>query len=165
MIDARNVFRKVNRTINDFSPEQMANLSAIVWLYRGQKERFLALVQRYLKTVAAECLASGPAVDAFEATLAQVREPIGTFARMPNHVHILTAFASEEAMLAQCESWKHYMARHINALLGRKGRFWEPDAFDHLVRSPEEFERLQVHAENPLRAGLRAGEYLHYRKE
>ena len=48
MIDARNVFRKVNRTINDFSPEQMANLSAIVWLYRGQGERFFALVQKYL---------------------------------------------------------------------------------------------------------------------
>jgi len=40
MLDARNVFRKVHRTVNDFSPEQMANLSAIVWLYRGQPDRF-----------------------------------------------------------------------------------------------------------------------------
>ena len=78
MIDARNVFRKVNRTINDFSPEQMANLSAIVWLYRGQKDRFLALVERYLKTVAAECIAAPAAIEAFEATLAQVQERIRT---------------------------------------------------------------------------------------
>lgn len=34
MIDARNVYRKVTRRIYDFSPEQMRNLAAIVWLYR-----------------------------------------------------------------------------------------------------------------------------------
>ena len=32
MIDARNLYRKVSRKINDFSPEQMQNLAAIVWL-------------------------------------------------------------------------------------------------------------------------------------
>src|SRR6266853_1477917 len=66
MIDARNVYRKVNRTINDFSPEQMANLSAIVWLYRGQKERFLVLVQKYLAAVRRECAAIPPALEWFE---------------------------------------------------------------------------------------------------
>src|SRR5258705_11190658 len=35
MLDARNVYRKVTRKIYDFSPEQMHNLAAIVWLYRG----------------------------------------------------------------------------------------------------------------------------------
>src|SRR5215472_2937170 len=34
MLDARNVFRKVTRKIYDFSPEQMQNLTSIVWLYR-----------------------------------------------------------------------------------------------------------------------------------
>ena len=37
MLDARNVYRKVTRKIYDFSPEQMQNLAAIVWLYRGQQ--------------------------------------------------------------------------------------------------------------------------------
>ena len=41
MLDARNIFRKVTRKIYDFSPEQMQNLSVIVWLYRGQRDRFL----------------------------------------------------------------------------------------------------------------------------
>ncbi len=81
MIDARNVYRKVNRTINDFSPEQMANLSAIVWLYRGQTERFLALVQRYLAAIGTECAAIGPALGKFEETLAAVREKLEAFAR------------------------------------------------------------------------------------
>lgn len=47
MIDARQVFRKVTRKIYDFSPEQLANLTAIVWLYRGQQDRFLGLLQSY----------------------------------------------------------------------------------------------------------------------
>lgn len=52
MLDARNVFRKVTRKIYDFSPEQLANLTSIVWLYRGEQERFLELVETYLqKTV------------------------------------------------------------------------------------------------------------------
>ena len=48
MIDARNVYRKVTRKIMDFSPEQLLNLSAIVWLYRGQEQRFVELVVSYL---------------------------------------------------------------------------------------------------------------------
>ena len=48
MIDARNIYRKVTRKIYDFSPEQLSNLLAIVWLYRGQQERFLDLVYGYL---------------------------------------------------------------------------------------------------------------------
>ena len=36
MLDARNIFRKVSRSICDFSPEQQKNIAAIVWLYRGQ---------------------------------------------------------------------------------------------------------------------------------
>jgi type I restriction enzyme M protein len=37
MIDARNVFRKVSTTINDFSDDQLEGLTAIMKLYRGEK--------------------------------------------------------------------------------------------------------------------------------
>ncbi|MFH0925549.1 MAG: N-6 DNA methylase [bacterium] len=40
MIDARSTFRKVTTTINDFSPEQMEGLTAIVKAYRGEKVDF-----------------------------------------------------------------------------------------------------------------------------
>jgi len=53
MIDARNVYNKVTRKIYDFTPEQQKNLTSIVWLYRGQTKRFLALVEEYL-TIAHE---------------------------------------------------------------------------------------------------------------
>ena len=48
MLDARNVYRKVTRKIYDFSPEQQQNLTAVVWLYRGEGERFVELVQQYI---------------------------------------------------------------------------------------------------------------------
>jgi type I restriction enzyme M protein len=74
MIDARNVFRKVNRTINDFSPEQMANLSAIVWLYRGETDRFLKLGRDYLAATCAEATKVGLSLAGFEIPFSSVDE-------------------------------------------------------------------------------------------
>jgi type I restriction enzyme M protein len=39
MIDARNVYRKVTTTINDFSEDQLEGLTAIIKLYRGEKPK------------------------------------------------------------------------------------------------------------------------------
>ena len=57
MLDARNVYRKVTRKIYDFSPEQLANLTAIVWLYRGESGKFTGLVQQYLERTLTEAAA------------------------------------------------------------------------------------------------------------
>lgn len=48
MIDARHIYRKLTRKIFDFTPEQQQNIAAIIWLYRGQQDRYLALVASYL---------------------------------------------------------------------------------------------------------------------
>jgi type I restriction enzyme M protein len=73
MVDARNVYRKVTRKINDFSPEHLHNLAAMVWLYRGQRQRFLALVKQYLERVCAESAAVTPALTPFQLRLADLR--------------------------------------------------------------------------------------------
>jgi type I restriction enzyme M protein len=65
MIDARNIYRKVTRKIYDFTPEQLANLTAIVWLYRGHTDRFLALVQSHLDRTIAEAAAIADYATAF----------------------------------------------------------------------------------------------------
>ena len=84
---------------------------------------------------------------------------------LDNHIHLLAAFPDADAMLEQCESWKHYMARQINRSLGRRGRFWQQDGFDHLVRSADQFDYLRKYiAENPRKANLKPGEYIHYSK-
>jgi len=78
MIDARNVYRKVTRKIYDFSPEQLKNLTSIVWLYRGQTDRFIELVQSYINRALFEAHAcdkseslAGPVPD-FIASLKQL---------------------------------------------------------------------------------------------
>ena len=91
------------------------------------------------------------------------RYEITDFVVMPNHVLVLAAFPDEASLLLQCESWKRFTATKINRILVRQGRFWQTDGFDHLVRSPEQFAYLRSYlADNPKRAKLRAGEYVHY---
>ena len=79
MLDARNVYRKVTRKIYDFSPEQQANLAAIVWLYRGQQQRFLGLVQDYVARLDSEASAIAPALTRFETLLTASRTPLAAF--------------------------------------------------------------------------------------
>jgi type I restriction enzyme M protein len=83
MLDARNVYRKVTRKIYDFSPEQMKNLAAVVWLYRGRRERFLALVKEYLGCVCTESAAIPDQLAGFETTLTDLR---GRFDRLADAV-------------------------------------------------------------------------------
>jgi putative transposase len=93
------------------------------------------------------------------------RYDLTDFVVMPNHVHLLAAFSDEAAMLAQCESWMHFTATQINRRLGRRGRFWQQDGFDHLVRSAEQFDVLRGYiADNPRRARLQPGEFVHWSK-
>jgi type I restriction enzyme R subunit len=91
------------------------------------------------------------------------RYHLGDFVVMPNHVHLLVGLLGDTHLERQCRSWKKHSAGQINRALGRRGRFWQEESFDHLVRSPEQFAALQAYiAENPMKANLRAGEYLHY---
>jgi type I restriction enzyme M protein len=82
MLDARNIYRKVTRKIYDFSPEQLANLAAIVALYRGRQERFLALVQSYLERTCAESAAVEAKLTAFQESLAAPVDALASFAEV-----------------------------------------------------------------------------------
>ena len=74
---------------------------------------------------------------------------------MPNHVHAVLTLAEEWELEAIMHSWKSYTAKAINRKLGKKGRLWEPEYFDHLVRNIDSFDRFVRYVEtNPARAGL-----------
>lgn len=90
------------------------------------------------------------------------RYRMGDFIIMPNHVHLLCAFDTEDAMKEQCDSWLHWTARQINIAVGKKGKFWQQEPFDHLVRSPEQYVYLRKYiADNGVKAGLREDQYLY----
>ena len=89
MLDARNIYRKVTRAIFDFSPEQQKNIGAIMWLYRGQSERFLSLVEGYLAQALVEGQAATEPLRAFEEVLEKqvdLAKPFATEARVPDPI-------------------------------------------------------------------------------
>ncbi|MFC0808334.1 N-6 DNA methylase [Ensifer sp. P24N7] len=82
MLDARQIFRKVSRSVCDFSPEQQKNIAAIVWLYRGQQDRFLTLVESYLAEAVELGAEAWEPLRAYEAALTKLNDLLAPFARM-----------------------------------------------------------------------------------
>jgi len=76
---------------------------------------------------------------------------MGDFVVMPNHVHLLAAFPTPEAMREQFDSWLHYTAFRINQHLGETGHLWQQEPFDHLVRSVEQYEYLRTYIGSSIR--------------
>ncbi len=121
MLDARQIFRKVSRSVCDFSPEQQKNIAAIVWLYRDQRKRFLKLVESYLARAVELCAATREPLDAFEEALGKLAGQIEPFAKLKREDDLLAepwneltsvqatitadieAFGTEAA--AQTKSW------------------------------------------------------------
>jgi type I restriction enzyme M protein len=119
MLDARNVYRKVTRKIYDFSPEQMLNLAAIVWLYRGQRSRFLDLVRGYLGRVCAESAAVPGALAPFDTTLVNL---FGRFDALAKAAATAHADADKKQALAEavtelCEAHTLYVTDAKELLL------------------------------------------------
>ncbi len=151
MIDARNVYRKVTRKIYDFSPEQQQNLLAIVWLYRGETERFLALVSRYMGQVVDEGQAcfEWEAEDAetlrllpeYAEALTGLREQLAPFLKtQPKagpHAELITEFEKEQKLFA--EDVERFQAR-VSEVATR----WEktPDTNTELNKLVEHFAPL-----------------------
>ena len=52
-IDARNYYTVVDRTLNEWSEWQLKNLNAIVWLYRGEVDKYHHLLWEYRQVLGA----------------------------------------------------------------------------------------------------------------
>ncbi len=77
------------------------------------------------------------------------------FVIMPNHIHLIAAFDSEDRMLTQGTSWKRFTGRAINQKLGLSGEFWQPDQFDHLIRNEDQLMYYRSYIrDNARKAGL-----------
>jgi type I restriction enzyme M protein len=89
MLDARNIYRKVSRAIYDFSPEQQKNIASIIWVYRGQGDRFLKLVESYLAQAVADGKAAEAPLSAFEETLKKMFALVEPFAKQDRNPDLL----------------------------------------------------------------------------
>lgn len=102
MIDARNVYHVVSARSHVFTDEQLANLNAIVWLYRGEREKFIALVARYQRQVD-NWLAAIPArIQADTAAVQALAVPLKAFAGQATLAE-LNADQAEDAQISQAQ--------------------------------------------------------------
>ena len=84
---------------------------------------------------------------------------------MPDHFHGLIQLADGMALSSWVRLFKGRSARHINAMAGCRGAFWQPGFHDHALRSDEDIKKVARYIiANPLRAGLveRIGDYPHW---
>ena len=65
MIDARHIYRMVTRKVYDFTPEQLSNITSLVWLYRGETEKYLALIKQYFNSIIENSSMIGERVNSF----------------------------------------------------------------------------------------------------
>jgi REP element-mobilizing transposase RayT len=78
---------------------------------------------------------------------------------MPDHVHlILTPLADSDGSFSIPEimhAIKSESAHRINKALERKGKVWQDESFDHVLRGDESLLSKTAYIfENPVRAGL-----------
>lgn len=75
---------------------------------------------------------------------------------MPNHVHVVARLLPGADLATVLKSWKQFSSRTANQVLGQKGRFWQREYYDRLIRNEEEYCRaIRYVVENPLKAGLK----------
>ena len=83
---------------------------------------------------------------------------LDAYAVAPNHVHCLVTPREGQQLSDIMQAWKSVSAHRLNKLLGRSGTFWQKEYFDHIVRSPEQMEKLRDYAAGHLRGGALRGE-------
>lgn len=73
---------------------------------------------------------------------------------MPNHVHVLIE-VGQTSLSKIVQNWKSIVAVEANKLIGRTGRFWQPEYWDRFMRDEEQKRKAVRYIENnPVKAKL-----------
>jgi REP element-mobilizing transposase RayT len=74
---------------------------------------------------------------------------------MPNHAHLIVRPLGGNPLETYLQRRKRHSAREINRLLERRGRVWQEESFDRIVRDTEHLWRcLQYVGRNPRKANV-----------
>jgi len=87
------------------------------------------------------------------------RYELHAYVVMPDHVHaILMPLRRGKGTVPLSEimkALKGATAHRINAALGRRGRLWQDESYDRIIRHAKEYrQKLRYIQNNPVRAGL-----------
>jgi len=75
---------------------------------------------------------------------------------MPDHVHFFVFAEQPKRTLSEfVGKWKEWTAKYCHRRLGFASPLWQPEYFDHVLRSSESYEEKWNYVrDNPVRAGL-----------
>jgi type I restriction enzyme M protein len=159
MLDARSVYRKVTRKVYDFTPEQLQNLTAIVWLYRQQPERYLALLQQYAAQSLTEAQAVKEVLAPLTATFHTLHEALTGVptlselskewaAALPTYTSATNAYFA--ALAAYQRAWPTVSASHATLALAHQAFEAVADHARRLARLIEAQVKLATRAAEAL---------------
>lgn len=141
MIDARNIYRVVTRKINDFSDEQLQNITAIAWLYRGEQERYLELVGEYLNQTHQEAGNIEGELKQLEEPLARLTELLKVFSNsLGDSLPLLKDLPEVEELVAEDVAHENVESYRV--------------ALDELEEEIKEFNRVKEGLINELKPHL-----------
>ncbi len=90
----------------------------------------------------------------------------GDYVIMPNHVHALLTPLAPHKLEDILKSIKGRTAVEINRTIGSKGKLWQRDSYDHIVRDVEQLRAFQtLHQRQPKKGESQTGEYRHSNAE
>lgn len=120
---------------------------------------YYAKVESYLDSNHGTCYLKNPAiasiVDKALRHFDGQRYLLHAWTVMPNHVHVLFTPVGLHDLSNILHSWKSFSANSANKLLGKTGRFWQPESYDRLIRSERQFHfTVRYILRNPVKAGL-----------
>jgi putative transposase len=79
---------------------------------------------------------------------------------MHNHIHVIVEPNNEHQLQAILHSWKSFSANRLQREYGRKGKIWQDEYFDRIIRDEEEFlEKAQYILNNPCKVWPEREEY------
>jgi Rad3-related DNA helicase/REP element-mobilizing transposase RayT len=127
-------------------------------------EKFPGRLEGWLDEGYGDCWLRDPALSAIMETALRFfdgqRYILHDYVVMPNHIHVLVRPVGDHLLKDILQSWKSFTAKQINKVVGREGKVWQEESFDHLVRSEAQLEKFAAYIqENPGKARLKPGEY------
>jgi REP element-mobilizing transposase RayT len=126
-------------------------------------QRFTAKLEKWLDAGYGSCVLARSEIRSIVTNalhhFEDVRYSLDAWVVMPNHVHVVVTPWGDCPLSMVVHSWKSFTSHTILKLLPEwKGRFWQKESFDHIVRDADHLERFRLYIKgNP--CGLSADCY------
>lgn len=155
-----NAWRLERKTWLDSHPEPWNEETELEY-----HERFSSTIERWLDAGYGDCALRDPSAARIVADALHhfdgKRCVQHAWVIMPNHVHALFTMLGEHELGDLVHSWKSFTANQIHIGTQDRGKLWQRDYFDRLIRDIAHFQNcVRYIRKNPVRAKLGTKEYL-----